>query len=101
VSRQPTSRTNFCGAEKLPLSPRCCDIAPQIFGRSAFWGVGLSIRNSREPLLFIKTLNNRLTGFAGRDFAVNIKVAIAHDCYSLLMLRGNAQVPGTVAHGLH
>jgi hypothetical protein len=45
-----------------------------------------------------QTLDNRLTGFAGRDFAVNIKVAIAHDCYPLLMLRGNAQVPGTVAH---
>ena len=29
-SRQPTSWTNFCGAETLPLSPHCCDMAPQL-----------------------------------------------------------------------
>ena len=28
-SRQPTSCTNFCGADWLPLSPHCCCIAPQ------------------------------------------------------------------------
>src|SRR5258708_8629453 len=47
-SRQPTNRTNFCGAGKLPLSAHCCNIARQILGRSVFRGVDLPIRGS-EP----------------------------------------------------
>jgi len=31
-SRHPTRRTNFCGADWLLKSPRCCDMAPQIAG---------------------------------------------------------------------
>jgi hypothetical protein len=28
-SRHPTKCTNFCGADTIPLSPFCCDMAPQ------------------------------------------------------------------------
>jgi hypothetical protein len=34
---------NFCGAEKLPLSAHCCNIAPQFLGRSVFRGPGLRV----------------------------------------------------------
>src|SRR3982074_260711 len=53
-SRQPTSCTNFCGADWLPLSPHCCDIAPQIFGSSALRGFDFSIRGSEEPSISAK-----------------------------------------------
>ena len=46
-SRQPTSRTNFCGADWLPrpMSPHCCAMAPEI--RSSL-GFCLSIRGLLE-----------------------------------------------------
>jgi hypothetical protein len=40
-SRQPTNCTNFCGADSWPLSPRCCNIAPQIPSRSFCGDVSL------------------------------------------------------------
>jgi len=47
---QPTS-TNFCGADTLPLSPRCCDIAPQSLPVLFFSGFCSSIRDPEEPSL--------------------------------------------------
>jgi hypothetical protein len=92
-SRQPTNRTNFCGADTLPLSPRCCDIAPQILTRSAFREFWSSIRGLKEPL----PPNDRLSGLAGRGFIANIGGATAHDCHPLLKLGHNAQPPRMVA----
>jgi hypothetical protein len=54
-SRQPTSCTNFCGADSLPrwLSPYCCDIAPQIpvFRGFCIRGFCRAIGNSEAPLV--------------------------------------------------
>jgi hypothetical protein len=43
-------------------------------------------------------LNDGLSGFAGRGFIANIDVATAHDCYPLLKVDHNAQLPTKVAH---
>jgi hypothetical protein len=96
-SRQPTNRTNFCGADKLPLSPRCCDIAPAnpypfCFQRILFFAPRLE-----RALTPGQVLNDRLSGFAGRGFSANIDGATAHDCHPLLKLGHNAQPPGMVA----
>jgi hypothetical protein len=51
-SRQPTRRTNFCGADWLPrpMSPHCCAIAMEILGCSVLGGLCLSARGlSEEP----------------------------------------------------
>jgi hypothetical protein len=51
-SRQPTRRTNFCGADWLPrpMSPHCCAIATELLGCSVLGGFCLSIRGlSEEP----------------------------------------------------
>jgi hypothetical protein len=56
----------------------------------AYPGLGRAITPSQ-------LLNDRLCGFAGRDFIANIDGATAHDCHPLLKLGQNAQAPRMVA----
>jgi hypothetical protein len=53
VSRHPTNRTSFCGADWSPrtLSPRCSIIAPLSGGRSARDRICSSMRTSGKALL--------------------------------------------------
>jgi hypothetical protein len=44
-----------------------------------------------------RTFDDRLAGFAGRAFASNIDVALAHDCYPLLGSDHNAELLRKVA----
>ena len=95
-SRQPTSCTNFCGADSLPRP------VAALLRHRATKAAGSCLQGFLDPRLGEPSIpakrSHRLAGFAGRGCIANIDVAIAHDCYPLSEeVRHNAQRTRKVA----
>jgi hypothetical protein len=62
------------------LSALCSDIAPHFLAPPPFQGILIVEPQIGKAAATHQTLDDRLSGFAGRGFAANTNVAIAHDC---------------------
>ncbi|MDP1867570.1 MAG: hypothetical protein Q8L13_14695 [Bradyrhizobium sp.] len=87
-SRQPTSWTNFCGVEVLPLSQPCCDMAPQFADRFILTVLGASNRLLAAPSV---PASLSVTGWPGLLAAVLSTSTLPTTAILCLILRHNAQ----------